>query len=231
MSNDLYRVCLIGSGNVATHIGRALHQSGCIISGVYSKNIQHAQALCSEIAGNVAVDNVSLLPEADFYIISVKDAVIGEVAKWLKSCKPDAFCIHTSGSIPLDVISKHFVQSAVVYPLQTISKNELMDFGNTPLFIEAANSDSLQRAVLLAKSLSTKIYFLDSAQRKRLHLAAVFANNFRIIALQSLMICLSRQILIHLVCNQSFNIQLINWHICRLQRRRQDRRCVGIPMC
>lgn len=178
MSNDLYRVCLIGSGNVATHIGRALHQSGCIISGVYSKNIQHAQALCSEIAGNVAVDNVSLLPEADFYIISVKDAVIGEVAKRLKSCKPDAFCIHTSGSIPLDVISKHFVQSAVVYPLQTISKNELMDFGNIPLFIEAANSDSLQRAVLLAKSLSTKIYFLDSTQRKRLHLAAVFANNF-----------------------------------------------------
>ena len=26
--------------------------------------------------------------------------------------------------------------------------------------------------------MSTKIYFLDSAQRKRLHLAAVFANNF-----------------------------------------------------
>ena len=39
----------------------------------------------------------------------------------------------------------------VVYPLQTISKNELMDFGNTPLFIEAANSDSLQKSCFVGK--------------------------------------------------------------------------------
>lgn len=178
MTNELHRVCLIGAGNVATHIGRTLYKSGYTVSGIYSRNILHAQSLCAEIKGSKAVDDISLLPKVDCYIISVKDDAINDVARQLYSHNPDSFCIHTSGSISLDVLTNYFKQAAVVYPLQTISKNESMNFGTTPLFIEAANAESLQKANELAKHLSERLFFLDSAKRKQLHLAAVFANNF-----------------------------------------------------
>lgn len=66
----------------------------------------------------------------------------------------------------------------VFYPMQTFSKQREVDFSRIPVFIEANNADDCRRLKVLASSLSSNVREADSAQRRALHLAAVFACNF-----------------------------------------------------
>jgi len=47
-----------------------------------------------------------------------------------------------------------------------------------PLCIEGSDESTTRLLEQLAQTISNKVYRIDSAQRKILHLAAVFANNF-----------------------------------------------------
>ena len=66
----------------------------------------------------------------------------------------------------------------VFYPLQTISKAIEVDFSNIPLCIEGNNEKTFSLLSNLANKLSKKVYKISSDQRKEIHIAAVFANNF-----------------------------------------------------
>ena len=66
----------------------------------------------------------------------------------------------------------------VLYPMQTFSKEREVDFHQIPLFIEASDAESLQQIRVLADSVSQHVYELSTADRRYLHLAAVFACNF-----------------------------------------------------
>ena len=66
----------------------------------------------------------------------------------------------------------------VFYPLQTFTKGRLLDFSTIPICIEASDNESLALLRLLGEAISQNIYDINSDQRKKLHLAAVFANNF-----------------------------------------------------
>ena len=57
-------ISLIGSGNVATHIGHALAKAGYRINGVFSRTLAAAQALAGTLHCD-ATDHLEALPEAD----------------------------------------------------------------------------------------------------------------------------------------------------------------------
>jgi predicted short-subunit dehydrogenase-like oxidoreductase (DUF2520 family) len=67
---------------------------------------------------------------------------------------------------------------AVFYPLQTFSKEKPIDFKSVPVCLEAENENDLQILKQLAHSISNAVYEINSEQRKALHVAAVFVNNF-----------------------------------------------------
>lgn len=179
--HTIQSVCLIGSGNVATHLGTALQTSGLAIHGIYSRTFAHAEALSSRLEGNIlATDCLSKLPEADAYIFAVKDdslpALASELSLTLSRRK--AFFIHTSGSIPIEVLTQVTPLAAVIYPMQTFSKQLPLDFRQVPLFIEASDTETFLAVEHLAHLLSNSVNKLSSEGRKQLHLAAVFACNF-----------------------------------------------------
>ncbi|MBQ1890223.1 MAG: DUF2520 domain-containing protein, partial [Selenomonas sp.] len=66
----------------------------------------------------------------------------------------------------------------VLYPMQTFSKNKRVDFKPIPCFIEASDEATLATIRTLAASVSEHVVPATSAQRKKLHLAAVLACNF-----------------------------------------------------
>jgi len=117
-----------------------------------------------------------IIPKADYYIFSIKDDALIEVLENLPIL--EGLCLHTAGSVPMDIFSSFTNQYGVMYPLQTFSKDRNIDFSEVPFFIEASNQDSLLKLQTLVQDLSKKIYTLDSEKRKHLHLAAVFACNF-----------------------------------------------------
>jgi pyrroline-5-carboxylate reductase len=66
------RITLIGSGNVATHLGAALKNAGHYIAQVYSPDLQHAALLAYHIKAEAINDLQQISPETDVFIIAIK---------------------------------------------------------------------------------------------------------------------------------------------------------------
>jgi predicted short-subunit dehydrogenase-like oxidoreductase (DUF2520 family) len=62
--------------------------------------------------------------------------------------------------------------------LQTFSKNRNLDFSKIPICLEANNEEIYIFLEKIAEKLSDNVSRINSAQRKILHIAAVFACNF-----------------------------------------------------
>lgn len=150
------RIALIGRGRVATHMGKALLKAGHKVVSVNSRTL------------------AELPQDADVYIIAVKDIALQEVISKVTKGREGQLFLHTAGSMPLSVFEGYADNAGVLYPMQTFSMDREVDFREIPLFIEGA--DPRIRAV--AESLSAHVYELSTADRKYLHLAAVFACNF-----------------------------------------------------
>lgn len=86
--------------------------------------------------------------------------------------------VHTSGSCSMSVFNGHASRYGVLYPMQTFSKSRPLPFTGIPLFIEGNTPDATASIKALAAQLSASVFELASPQRRRLHLAAVFAANF-----------------------------------------------------
>ena len=71
-----------------------------------------------------------------------------------------------------------FDDYGIFYPVQSFSKNETESLAPIPICVEANNEKTENLLLSLARSLSNKVYSMDSEKRKALHVAAVFANNF-----------------------------------------------------
>jgi len=173
-------ICMIGSGNVATHLAHALEGAGYVVASVFSRRLEHAQLLASSLSRAMATNDPDALPVAQTYVFCVKDDAIDKLAKRLAKRKPGRECLvlHTAGSVPLSTISGLFENTAVLYPMQTFSRTRNVDFSKVPLFVEGSNEHSLQLVTQMAAKLSDTVTPLDSRRRLTLHLASVFACNF-----------------------------------------------------
>lgn len=168
-------ISIIGSGNVATHLGKAIHRAGFNILDVYSRDLINAKALASELQAR-AVDAISALGAADLYIIAVKDEAIVSIAKQLNA--GDGIVVHTSGTIGLDALNTCSNNPGVFYPLQTFSKNKQIDMYAVPICLEASNASTMKILIRVGKAISKNVQELNSQQRMHLHIAAVIACNF-----------------------------------------------------
>ncbi|MDQ8003266.1 MAG: DUF2520 domain-containing protein [Pedobacter sp.] len=169
------RVSIIGSGNVATHIAKALSNAKVTLLDIWSYNLANAQLLANKVDARAIAELSQISDDADIVLISVKDDAIAAVADQLKDYK--GLIAHTSGAVALDVLNRN-KNCGVFYPLQTFSKQKELDFSNVPLCLEANNVENLNLLKQLATLISSNVYEVSSEQRKTLHLAAVFACNF-----------------------------------------------------
>lgn len=170
------KISLIGSGQVATHLGMALSKV-FDIKQVLSQRLANAQLLADAV-GAVATDNYQQLEPVDVYIVAVSDRTIEQVAQQLAPYAQHALVLHTSGSVAMDVLLAASDHVGVLYPLQTFSKGKMVDFSTVPFLLEVANEQDRMPLRQLAHALSARIYDYSSAQRRSLHLAAVMACNF-----------------------------------------------------
>ncbi|MDC7993693.1 Rossmann-like and DUF2520 domain-containing protein [Altibacter sp. HG106] len=167
----MIRVSIIGFGNVGTHLYTAFSDGPMAeVVAVYSRNPQRFDGW----EDLPVVSDFTSLPEVDCTLIAVADDAIAAVSSALSTTA--GLVAHTSGNAPLDAIDeKH--RSGVFYPLQSFSKRPVA-FSTIPICLEAETEASYQLLTTLASSLSERVVRIDSAARARLHLAAVFANNF-----------------------------------------------------
>lgn len=172
---ELKRVVIVGSGNVAEALARALPASGAELCQVFARNRERGPRVAA-LGGTTWTADPDRLAEADLYLIAVSDRAVGEVAASLRL--PDgAVAAHTAGSVPLDALEA-FPRRAVIYPLQTFTAGRAVDFARVPLFLEASDKGTYQAVERFARRLSSQLYPADSKCRGILHLAGVLACNF-----------------------------------------------------
>ena len=172
------KIVLIGAGNLATHVGKALLNAGHDILQVYSRTMKSASTLSTLVGGAPVTDILSVRADADAYVLAIRDSVLPELIPQLCKGKMEKVFVHTAGSVHMDVFRGMALHYGVLYPMQTFTKAREVDFSGIPCFVEG--NDALAQEVIgvLAHSISEKVYALSSEERRYLHLAAVFACNF-----------------------------------------------------
>lgn len=118
-----------------------------------------------------------MVPEAtDICLIAVTDNAIAEVASRLP--KGIGIVAHTSGTTTIDTLAFLPGRKGVFYPLQTFTKGRPVDLRKVSFFLEGDSDSTVNDLSELAEMLGGKWRRADSATRKSLHIAAVFACNF-----------------------------------------------------
>jgi predicted short-subunit dehydrogenase-like oxidoreductase (DUF2520 family) len=171
-------ITLIGSGRVATHLGKRLAAKGLNISRVISRNAEHARQLGETL--NVAwSDQWSDIPAStNWILLAVRDDAIGPVARAVAQYAPNALITHTSGATPGAILAPYFTRYGVFYPLQTFSADSKPAWTKIPFCVDASREADLQLLTRVARKIGKQVFQVNDAQRAYLHVAAVFANNF-----------------------------------------------------
>ena len=169
----MIRITIIGSGNVAQHLIKAFTKSEAVeIVQVFSRKKEVLLSLLNE---DLIITDLNNFQPADLYIIAVSDNAINEVSKQLPF--QNQLVVHTSGAAPIDILDPKN-RRGVFYPLQTFSKSKDVDFSNIPICLEAENTFDYRELESGAKCITKAVFAIASEQRKALHVAAVFVNNF-----------------------------------------------------
>ncbi|MCO5261165.1 MAG: DUF2520 domain-containing protein [Crocinitomicaceae bacterium] len=170
----IHSIGIIGSGNVAWHLAQAIHALPQLqIAWIYSRN----QETLSELGTALNCEIVTSLPQqkVDLILICVNDDNIQAIVNQLPK---DASIAYTSGVVTLNELSFQQSNFGVFYPLQTFTRKKDIALKDIPFLIEATNEAFTIQLEQLAKQLSSNVQRISSEQRKQLHVAAVFTNNF-----------------------------------------------------
>ncbi|MEP2935585.1 MAG: DUF2520 domain-containing protein [Gilvibacter sp.] len=165
------KVVIFGTGNLATHLYKAfLNAQQVEVAAIWGRSTpskaQFGQA-------GMRTSSLSKIPEAAVYLICITDDAVSGFSRQLSQ---EAFVVHTSGALGLDVLTQ--ARRGIFWPIQTFTKSKEVSINGVPICIEATNPKDVSTLKKLAKAIKAKPTEVNSAQRAYLHVAAVFVNNF-----------------------------------------------------
>ncbi len=174
--NSISRVVMLGAGNVSFHLSKAFQAAGIEVLQVYSRSLSSAGSLAKALSCPYTDNMKDLDRGADLYVMAVADdAIAGLAARFPFH---DKLLAHTAGSVPMDVLRRGTQRPAVLYPLQSLSREVDLRFDQVPLCLEVGREEDRTSLESLARKISNTLRWVDSHERRMLHVAAVFACNF-----------------------------------------------------
>lgn len=171
-TSEINSVAFVGSGKVANGFASIFHQAGFIITGIYSRNKETGKALAAKVEAPFfdSLEDV----KADLILVAVADQHVIEV---VDSFSAKQLVVYSAGSISLEEFENQKTR-AVFYPLQSFTQGRNLNSEDIPILLEA-NTKSLQKKLeVICKKIGFKFQYCDSEKRKKIHLSAVFLNNF-----------------------------------------------------
>ena len=169
-------IVIIGSGNVATVLGRKFKTAGHSIVQIYSRNARAASELAYEW-DTESTNYISLINRnADLYLVAVSDDAIADVIREIKI--PGKIIVHTAASVPMEILKTASENYGVFYPLQSLSA-DINSSPAIPIFLDASNVATKRKLEQLAFSIkSGDVVSAGNEDRLHLHVAAVLVSNF-----------------------------------------------------
>lgn len=168
-------IVIIGTGNTAAILGERLKEAGHRIRQVFGRDTYKTRSLADTLNAESANNSSAIYKDADLYLVAVSDMSIPEVLKELPlSPKP---IVHTAGAVSLETLKPYSSSYGVFYPLQSLKKG-VTESPDIPILIDASDTATKQLLRSLANSISPMVEEANDEKRLKLHMAAVFCNNF-----------------------------------------------------
>lgn len=169
------RITLIGTGNVATVLGRLFKAHQHQIVEVWGRSPDKTLALAQELGAMPGTLQQTPSAATDLYIIALTDTALQESVMYFNFGNTPV--VHTAGSVSRDVLQTVSSQYGVLYPLQTLKK-ELQKLPDIPFLADASSEALFQMLTALTASTSSRLFRTDDQGRLKMHVAAVLVNNF-----------------------------------------------------
>ncbi len=169
------KVVIIGSGNVATVLGRKIKEAGHEILEIVGRNEESVSTLALELNADKIYKLNIISSLADIYLIAVSDKAIVEIADELRV--DDKLVVHTAASRPIDILENCSTNYGVIYPLQTINK-DVNNYPDIPFLVNGVDTATIDTLTDFCSQLSGNVRVASDDERLKLHLGAVFLNNF-----------------------------------------------------
>lgn len=168
------QIVIIGTGHAATVIGQRCIASGHQVMQVYGRRQSAAESLASLLGARPAWEPGQILRHTDLCIVAMADAVLPTVGQWMP--RMDALVVHTAGSVPMDVLQSVSNRYGVLYPLQSLRKNQER-LPEIPFLVQGCDRDVEHELRAFARTLGD-VHHAGDEDRRKLHLTAVFTANF-----------------------------------------------------
>lgn len=169
------KIVIIGAGNVATLLGRKIKHTSHSIIQVISHTFEHAKILGEELGCPFTDFSGTVNADADIYLFAIADSHLQDMHEHFKL--GDKIVLHTAGAVAKNILEGVSVNYGVLYPLQSLNK-KIDTVPEIPLLIDANNASTLSVVESFAKDISGQVQHVTDEDRQRLHVAAVFVNNF-----------------------------------------------------
>jgi len=168
-------IVLIGSGNVATVLGRKSLAAGHRILQVYSRHEDHANHLANRLGARVASSVSAVDKNADLMIIALRDEVLAPFAQALGETK--SLLMHTAGALSIHEVRGAAGLYGVLYPLQSLRK-EIDLIPPLTILVDGNKIEARDQIKEFASTIAGTVIESDDRTRLKYHLAATVVNNF-----------------------------------------------------
>lgn len=166
------KIRIVGSGKLAESLLILFGQKNYFDIILIGRNAEKVNELRSKF-GFTTEDDPSLKTPI---LLCVPDAQIGNVAQtWIDQA---SMFVHFSGATSIDVLPKTSKGNAVCWPAQSFGDPASVVWKDVPLFIESDGENGAQFLESFLKITEAQSFALTSADRRKMHMTAVFMNNF-----------------------------------------------------
>ncbi len=177
------KVGFIGAGKVGTSLGKYMTEHQVLLSGYYSRTLEHARWAAAFTGAGCYSNIFDLVADSDILFLTVGDDAILKVVQDLQQEEiRGKYICHCSGAATSEVLyplQKKGAYAASLHPLCAVSSREQgwRDLETAYFTIEGdqAGQELLQTLFL---DFGTAIEVISPEVKAKYHMAAVFASNF-----------------------------------------------------
>jgi len=167
------KISIIGTGRMANAFGVALKNAKYEIVSVHGRNQERGKILERKL-DSYFFDDYIIPIKTDICFVAVADNAIRRVSNKLQDF--EGLVVHFSGHTPLNF--SQLEDRGIFWPVYSIPEKALSNWSEVPVCVDATSFEDVAVLKNIAKSIQAMPIVIDQNQKKRAHLAAVFANNF-----------------------------------------------------
>lgn len=168
MSKFPTNLAIIGTGRVAEAFVSYFSKFNTLKVVVIGRNRERLDYINRKYSVDVSVEFEKSF--VDWAIVAVADAALVEIVPKIKA----EMVSITAGTVDWSIFGAH---CSILYPLQTFAYNTEIDLAKVP-FILDGDAPTLNTLKLWAERLSISTQCLSKQEREKIHVVAVFLNNF-----------------------------------------------------